>query len=487
MFRAVLDANTPRRSCSASSPRSGRWSRSSTTRRSPGRCGSTTGAGVGDATPMRIPVALNAAHRHLRGGRGGGRRVPAALRPASASSHRRRLSRTGRPGAAALAIAERIHRERADPVRHLRRGRAVRRRAGSSPGRRRRPRRRATSSPAPRSARCSARCVARALDDWWHELRRPGPVRGGGGRGRARAGSRATCCGPSPSARAALRYVLVERSPALRAAQRELLTVEPFEDALGPSMRGRRRRAATGRGHRPDRHRARRAARAARSTASCSPTSCSTTSRSTSSSARRDGWAEVRVGASTATRSSRCRCRRPTSSRPRLARRRRSAVPVGARLPVADAASGLDRACAARCATACSSSSTTPPSRRRAGRARHRGGWLRTYRGHGAAAPTRSPRPATQDITIDVPVEYLCTRPRPGRVPARARARTQAEWLARARDRRPRRRGAATRGRPAPTSATSRPSAGRSRVTEAAALTDPAGLGAHRVLVLHRR
>src|SRR5207244_3070459 len=41
----------------------------------------------------------------------------------------------------------------------------------------------------------------------------------------------------APACAPALRYVLVERSPALRAEQRELLKVEPFEDALGPVVR----------------------------------------------------------------------------------------------------------------------------------------------------------------------------------------------------------------------------------------------------------
>ncbi len=77
-------------------------------------------------------------------------------------------------------------------------------------------------------------CVARALDQWWHELGAPDPfivMEAGAGNGRlCREVLRA-----SPECAAALRYVLVERSASLREAQRDLLKVEPFEYALGPS------------------------------------------------------------------------------------------------------------------------------------------------------------------------------------------------------------------------------------------------------------
>ena len=78
--------------------------------------------------------------------------------------------------------------------------------------------------------------VARALDGWWRELDAPDPflvVEVGAGRGRLARDVLAA----EPECERALRYVLVERSPALRAAQHELLRVEPFEDALGPVVR----------------------------------------------------------------------------------------------------------------------------------------------------------------------------------------------------------------------------------------------------------
>src|SRR5256714_1640085 len=77
--------------------------------------------------------------------------------------------------------------------------------------------------------------MARAVDGWWEELGRPDPflvVEAGAGRGQLardvlRAGPR--CAG-------ALRYVLVERSAGLRAAQAQLLPLEPAELVLGPAV-----------------------------------------------------------------------------------------------------------------------------------------------------------------------------------------------------------------------------------------------------------
>ncbi|HWW43633.1 MAG TPA: class I SAM-dependent methyltransferase [Acidimicrobiia bacterium] len=110
-------------------------------------------------------------------------------------------------------------------------------------------------------------------------------------------------------------------------------------------------------------------------------------------------------------------------------------------------------------------------------------GWLRTYREHRAGAGVLED-PGTQDITCDVPLPWL------RRAATHAGFRvafetTQAEWLARLgvdaladAGRRTWAAGAA-RGDLAAL-------AGRSTAVEAAALTDPAGLGAHRVVVLDR-
>ena len=58
-------------------------------------------------------------------------------------------------------------------------------------------------------------------------------IEAGAGRGRLAA----DVVRAEPVCAAALRYVLVERSPVLRAQQRELLTLEPADEALGPFTR----------------------------------------------------------------------------------------------------------------------------------------------------------------------------------------------------------------------------------------------------------
>ncbi|MGH9022616.1 MAG: SAM-dependent methyltransferase [Acidimicrobiia bacterium] len=76
--------------------------------------------------------------------------------------------------------------------------------------------------------------VSRALDGWWEELGRPDPffvVEVGAGRGRLAA----DVLRSAPACAKALRYILVERSPALRLAQRDLLVLEPAGEVLGPA------------------------------------------------------------------------------------------------------------------------------------------------------------------------------------------------------------------------------------------------------------
>jgi SAM-dependent MidA family methyltransferase len=79
-------------------------------------------------------------------------------------------------------------------------------------------------------------CVARALDAYWHTLDEPDPllvVEAGAGTGRlAREVLRA-----EPDCLHALRYVLVERSERLRAEQRARLPLDPPDEALGPFVR----------------------------------------------------------------------------------------------------------------------------------------------------------------------------------------------------------------------------------------------------------
>ena len=76
--------------------------------------------------------------------------------------------------------------------------------------------------------------VARHIDRVWDGLGRPDPfvvIEAGAGRGRLAA----DVLRSSPACAPALRYILVERSAALTAEQHQLLRVEPAEYALGPS------------------------------------------------------------------------------------------------------------------------------------------------------------------------------------------------------------------------------------------------------------
>jgi NADH dehydrogenase [ubiquinone] 1 alpha subcomplex assembly factor 7 len=79
-------------------------------------------------------------------------------------------------------------------------------------------------------------CVAHALDAYWRDLGTPDPfvvIEAGAGSGRlARDVLRAR-----PACLPALHYVLVEVSPALREEQRERLELEPADEALGPFAR----------------------------------------------------------------------------------------------------------------------------------------------------------------------------------------------------------------------------------------------------------
>ena len=112
------------------------------------------------------------------------------------------------------------------------------------------------------------------------------------------------------------------------------------------------------------------------------------------------------------------------------------------------------------------------------------GGWLRTYVGHARGGPALS-APGSQDITADVPIEMV--RRAAGRAGLDVTLEaTQAEWLA----------GLGidalvAEGRAQWDAGAAAPDlvalAGRSRGPEAAALTDPAGLGSFTVLGLVTR
>jgi len=77
--------------------------------------------------------------------------------------------------------------------------------------------------------------LARALDDWWHDLGEPDPyvvVEAGAGAGTLAR----NVLEAEPACSPALRYVLVERSERLRDIQRGRLPMEPAGQVLGPAV-----------------------------------------------------------------------------------------------------------------------------------------------------------------------------------------------------------------------------------------------------------
>jgi NADH dehydrogenase [ubiquinone] 1 alpha subcomplex assembly factor 7 len=321
--------------------------------------------------------------------------------------------------------------------------------------------------------------VARFLDRAWSELERPDPfvvIDAGAGRGRLAT----DVLRARPQCARTLRYVLVERSAALRAPQRELLAIEPADRALGPAVRTEPDevpRPVTGIGpivaalpelpalEIPD------------GVVVANELLDNLPFRVVERSGH--GWMEIRVGLDEAGF-----IEVPVAAAADVAEAAQdvaagAAVPEGARLPIATATDEWLASCAhvlrrgllvvLDFADEAASLVT-----------RGQDQWLRTYRGHQRGDHPLAD-PGTQDITCDVPVEHLVTYAR--RAGFRLREQTtQAQWLAGLgvdelvdearglwRDR------AAIGDLDAV--------AARSRVSEAAALTDPSGLGAHRVFV----
>jgi NADH dehydrogenase [ubiquinone] 1 alpha subcomplex assembly factor 7 len=308
-------------------------------------------------------------------------------------------------------------------------------------------------------------CVARALDRLWHALDEPDPflvIEAGAGNGRlAREVLRA-----APACLRALRYVLVERSPALRAEQRERLPVEPADEALGPFlMRAGEEQAVPAPAAGP-------VFAALEELPALAASGAVVLANELLDNlpfgiAEWDGtrWLEVRVG------------RRepqgfeevlvPVDVDPGYS------VPAGTRVPIPRGIVDWWRACEGVVrdgfvlvidyATSLAEIGARP--------------WLRTYREHAAGADALN-APGEQDITADVVLEQLDAA---GPFPRVAAVR-QHEWLRAlgiddlvAEGRRVWDEGAGRGDLEA--------LAGRSRVAEAAALTDPEGLGAHHVLL----
>jgi SAM-dependent MidA family methyltransferase len=311
-------------------------------------------------------------------------------------------------------------------------------------------------------------CVARALDRLWRALDEPDPflvVEAGAGNGRlAREVARAT-----PHCSAALRYVLVERSAALRARQRERLALEPADEALGPFVRRRGEDTpvpAPGVGPVFAAIDALPAFEAddvvvlANELFDNLPVGI----------AQWDGtrWLEVRVGLASAGRYEEVLV--PADHDLDLA------VPAGTRVPIPRGLREWWLACEGfvRRGFVLAVDYTVPVDEL-ASRP-----WLRTYRAH---APGTAPLedPGAQDITADVVLEQtMALAPF-----TLVRNDSQADWLRALgiddlveQGRRTWEAGAARGDLTAV--------AGRSRVTEARALTDPGGLGAHQAMLFSR-
>jgi NADH dehydrogenase [ubiquinone] 1 alpha subcomplex assembly factor 7 len=323
--------------------------------------------------------------------------------------------------------------------------------------------------------------VARAVDGWWLRLGEPDPfvvVDAGAGRGRLAA----DVLRAAPQCAPALRYVLVERTAALRIAQRELVDLEPADRALGPAVRAD-----------PD--------EPVVPVAGAGPLATSIAElpaveiegvifanelldnlpfRLVERSAT--GWSEVRVGRSD---EELVEVLVPASTEVSAEADRVAAgvaVPVGARLPVPTATVDWLFRCGSLLRHgflvvvdyAADTASLV---------SRGQEAWLRTYRAHERGGSPLA-QPGSQDITCDVPVEHILAVARAAGFEL-VEHTNQAEWL--------RSLGVDGLADDAASSWRERASVGdleavaaRSRVHEADALTDPTGLGAHHVFVFEK-
>lgn len=311
-------------------------------------------------------------------------------------------------------------------------------------------------------------CIARGLDEYWHTVDEPDPflvVEAGAGNGRLAA----DILRADPECARALRYVTVERSPQLRAEQRTRLPLDPPDEALGPYVQraaGDTPEPAPGAGP---------VVAALDELPAIDARDCVVLANELLDNlpfgiAQRvdDGWHEVRVGYE---RDAFVEVLVPAPAVVDMD------VPVGTRVPIPRGITQwfeeCDRVLASGLVVLVDYMVHVDELANRQ--------WLRTYRGHERGNdPLREP--GAFDITGDVVVEQLLAAAPGFRV---VREATQTEWL--------RDLGidqlvedgilqwdaGAARGDLDALK-------GRSRVNEARALTDPAGLGAHRVVVLER-
>ena len=324
--------------------------------------------------------------------------------------------------------------------------------------------------------------VGEALDRWWDGLEQPDPyvvVEAGAGRGRLAS----DVVRAEPRCLRALRYVLVERSATMREAQRNLLRLEPADEAFGPYS------SAAG----SDAPLPVRASGPVITSLDELPgvefegvvianelldnlpfgIACFTA----------DGWAEVRVGLHRA--GDFVEVLVPVLPVDAAALDRVTAgltVDVGARLPLPR---GLDDRLRRVATTQRHGYVVLLDTMDTAAGMLARGPdqWLRTYRGHAPGGPALVD-PGTRDLVADVVVEQLSHAAADAGFVVLLET-TQATWLDDL--------GLAARVDEGRRLWDERAAVGdldaleaRSRSTQAAALTDPEGLGAHRVVVLGR-
>lgn len=319
--------------------------------------------------------------------------------------------------------------------------------------------------------------VGRALDGWWREMGQPDPfvvVDAGAGRG--------TLCrtvlAAQPACASALRYVLVERSSALRHHHRDRLRLEDPALAFAPVDHDTEEPVAGA----PTGPICVSLPELPRVVGPVVVIANELIDNLPFGLAERSGgaWSEVRVTAADRVRAERDRhplveCRVPLDDeRAALLTRLAPAAPEGSRVPLQDAArrwlsDALDLAGPGGRVVVLDYASTTAAL---AERPPHE--WLRTYREHSRGTHYLDEL-GTQDITCEVAVDQLALVRRP------TDDRSQAEWLHHlgidelvAEGRRLWSERAHVGDLAAITA--------RSRIHEADALTDPDGLGAFRVV-----
>jgi SAM-dependent MidA family methyltransferase len=324
-------------------------------------------------------------------------------------------------------------------------------------------------------------CVARALDQCWRDAGEPDPfvvVEAGAGNGRlARDVQRAR-----PACERALHYVLVERSVVLRDEQRRRLELEPADEALGPFARAAPDDPpAAVRGSGPvfvalDELPGLELTGVVLANELLDNLPFGIAERG------ENGWLEIRVAHEVA---GFAEVRVPAAPADAAALDRVTAgmaVDLGARLPIPRGIEGWFGACG-RMLRRGTLFVIDYVDDAQSALLRGASSWLRTYRSH-ASGSTPLDEPGAHDITADVVREQLEQAARAAGFAVTADV-AQAEWLralgiddlaaegARTWE---------TRAHVGDLDAL----AGRSRVVEAAALTDAAGLGAHRVLTTRK-